>query len=101
MDIAECFNDKSDVMKYERRGECPHILLVNYRYDGFYQTYDFAARQVLTRHDHSIAVTPFAQVDPESLAALRQKLIDLGGKPPELPSAGSSAPAPSSGQLKL
>ncbi len=36
-------------------------------------------------------VAPFSQLDPEMLAAMRDKLIELGGKPPALP-ASDSAP---------
>lgn len=53
-----------------------------------YQHYDFLSR-IMTTHIQSsgpaVAVVPFAQLDPEVLAAMRQKLVDLGGTPPALP----------------
>lgn len=52
-----------------------------------YFQYDFMARLLTTRtgsSDGGITVTPFSQLDAESLEHLRNRLVDLGGKPPAL-----------------
>ena len=50
--------------------------------------YDFAARMVVMRADwgsYSVTSTPFSQIDRDVLVAARDKLVEMGGKPPELP----------------
>lgn len=53
-----------------------------------YAAYDFLAR-VLTvqtyKDEGGISVVPFSQLDRESLTFMRDKLIELNGKPPALP----------------
>lgn len=53
-----------------------------------YQYYDFLSR-VMTTHVQSsgpaLAVVPFTQLDPEVLAAMHRKLVELNGTPPALP----------------
>lgn len=51
--------------------------------------YDFNKRLLTSSNVNSdtIAVTPFSQLDPEVLAAIHTKLVDMGGTPPELPAA--------------
>jgi len=54
-----------------------------------YMLYDFNLRLMTVRtgsSDGGAVIIPFSQLDPDSLVALREKLIELGGKPPELPS---------------
>ncbi len=53
-----------------------------------YTTYDFLARVMYTTVSSSgasVAVTPFAQMDRESVEFMHAALKKLGGKPPELP----------------
>ncbi len=53
-----------------------------------YTTYDFLARVMYTTVSSSgagIAVTPFSQMDRESIEFMHETLKKLGGKPPELP----------------
>lgn len=64
------------------------------RQRSFYHYYDFIGRimcSTLGGHSDSMNVTPFSQLDPEVLATMRAKLVELGGNPPEL--AKPSAPA--------
>ncbi|HYD18494.1 MAG TPA: hypothetical protein VEF76_08455 [Patescibacteria group bacterium] len=52
-----------------------------------YYQYDFVARIMTARTGASeggAVITPFSALDGDSLEALRQRLIDLGGKPPAL-----------------
>ena len=56
-----------------------------------YMTYDFNLRLLTARSgssDGGLMVLPFSQLDTETLEALRNKLIELEGKPPELPVDG-------------
>lgn len=58
--------------------------------------YDFFTRTVLTRvenkdHNHLIH---FRDADPETLAFMHAKLIELGGKPPALPAYVDNSRAP-------
>ena len=68
-----------------------YVLGVQYSNGGgstTYLTYDFLARVMIVRtgsSDGGTAVTPFSQLDRESLISLRDQLVQLGGKPPELP----------------
>lgn len=53
--------------------------------------YNFMTRTMLysggaADHKSGVAVIPFADLDPEVLDAMHAKLVDLGGKPPALPS---------------
>ena len=59
-----------------------------------YMVYDFNLRFLTVRTGSSeggAVVVPFADLDPDSLEALRDKLIELGGNPPEL--SASAKPA--------
>jgi hypothetical protein len=47
--------------------------------------YDFLNRVALTFYNGHIISTPFAQVDRETLIAMRDKLVELKGNPPDLP----------------
>ncbi len=87
MSLAEDFNDNN----YGRKVN-DFVLSVSYNISpssslSTYFQYDFMARIMTTRtngSDGGIAVTPFSQLDSESLELLRNRLIDLGGKPPSL-----------------
>lgn len=64
----------------------PYAAAGESNYNTFH-SYDFLARVLTSRSGSSeggTAVTPFSQLDPDSLEAMRQRLIALGGKPPEL-----------------
>lgn len=47
--------------------------------------YDFLNRVVMTFYNSQLTLTPFAQMDRETLITMRDRLIELEGKPPELP----------------
>lgn len=61
--------------------------------------YDFTQRVMMTSSRG--AATPFSQLDREVLVMARDKLVELGGKPPELPPEAPAAPAPSSRKFNL
>jgi hypothetical protein len=96
MQLSESFNDR-----YMPGKEADNVLRVYH--SSIYHYYDFTARILTTIYgSNSAAVTPFAQLDPEALVAMRNKLIELGGHPPELPSPQAPPPeTPAAGQLKL
>jgi hypothetical protein len=58
------------------------LMVHNGRY---YYFYDFALRVMTTAVHHGGSSTPFSQLDRETLVEAREKLISLGGNPPELP----------------
>ncbi len=80
------------------------VLGVSYSNGGgssIYHTYDFMARVMTTRtgsSDGGTVVMPFSQLDRGALIAMRDRLVDLGGKPPELP---PEEPATQAAQKKL
>jgi hypothetical protein len=91
MSLSEAFNRGYDVYK-----ENDAVLRVSY--DSIRQFYDFLGRTVITIYDGynkgGVTTTPFSQVDRETLIAMRDKLVDLKGNPPELPAeAPATAPA--------
>lgn len=84
MSLTEIFNQDY------RTSKCnDFVLTVDYSaYSTVILIYDFAARLLISRTGGAGGqmVTPFSQLDREVLEAHRDKLIELGGKPPELPS---------------
>ena len=57
---------------------------------GIYAYYDFAQRVRMSSITGSQVVTPFSELDRETLVAARDKLVELGGQPPQLaPEAGT------------
>ncbi|TAL28962.1 MAG: hypothetical protein EPN97_13980 [Alphaproteobacteria bacterium] len=82
MALTEDFN-----RSFDPRRENDSVLRIGYASVTHY--YDFSARMVVTVYDGynkgGVAVTPFSQADRETLIAMRDKLIELKGNPPELP----------------
>lgn len=83
--------------KTERGEECKikrgtlFSLELSYRIDTYYEitlAYDFLNRVLVTRHLQSSGIalntTPFSQLDSEVLETMHAKLVELGGKPPQL-----------------
>ncbi len=64
--------------------------------DDYYYSYDFNARILVVRSNYTReagpSVTPFAQLDRDSLITMRDKLVELGGTPPELPPEPNALP---------
>ncbi|MEZ0225149.1 MAG: hypothetical protein ACAH83_11390 [Alphaproteobacteria bacterium] len=74
--------------KYTVTKETEAVLSVRYDAGGVSNSliYDFNARILLARASYGgLSVTPFSQLDRESLIEMRDKLIELKGNPPELP----------------
>lgn len=86
MSITDDFNKAG----YTTRKVNGFVLSVNYDTTGgssVYLMYDFMARVMITRTGDSgggSVVRAFSELDAQSLQAMRQRLIDLGGNPPEL-----------------
>lgn len=86
MSLTAAFNDD-----YETEMANSYVLVVKYDVAGYTHVlaYDFMARVMTIRNDdypeNSQRMTPFNQLDRDSLVDMREELIRLGGKPPALP----------------
>ncbi|HYD17895.1 MAG TPA: hypothetical protein VEF76_05410 [Patescibacteria group bacterium] len=64
--------------------------------DDYTYSYDFNARILVVRTNYTREagphVVPFSQLDRDSLIQFRDKLVELGGNPPDLPSEASVLP---------
>lgn len=91
MSLSEAFNGNYSVCK-----ENDSVLCVSY--GGVHNYYDFLGRMVVTVYDGynkgGVSTTPFAAVDRETLIAMRDKLVELKGAPPELPAEAPALAAP-------
>jgi hypothetical protein len=97
MPLTPRFNDQ-----YKATKENDNVLCVTYSTRGMtsYLVYDFMARVMIVRTGSSEGgghVTPFSQLDRETLVEMREKLIDLKGNPPELPAAAPVTGKPGNG----
>lgn len=101
MSLSADFNDSG----YKTSKINTYVLGVVYPYaEGSsyttHHTFDFLARVLTTRTGDSAggtSVTPFSQLDADSLETLRQRLIELGGQPPGL-TLRDSNPVPKTGR---
>jgi hypothetical protein len=59
--------------------------------------YDFAQRIRLTPVEGGHNTTSFAELDRDVLVAARDKLVELGGKPPQLPPEAGTLNKPARG----
>ena len=60
--------------------------------DGAFYKFDFALCVMTTRASDGVALTPFSQLDRETLVEMRDRLVALGGKPPALPDERHTGP---------
>jgi hypothetical protein len=103
MGLSDAFDD---TLRYTIRRETPAVLSVRYDVAGATNVliYDFVGRVMITRTgghgDGGIYVTPFAQLDRETLIEMRDKLIALKGTPPDLPPEAPATLAPAN-KLRL
>ena len=84
---------KAGRLDYAKQNESTLRLYI----DGTYHYYNFVMRALLSRtggSDSGVTVTPFSQLDRESLEFMRDKLIELGGKPPALPAVKEGTQQP-------
>lgn len=94
MGLSDSFNSI-----YTIRKDTPAVLSVQYEAGGYDNVliYDFIGRVMIARTrghgDGGLCVTPFAQLDRETLVEMRDKLIELKGNPPELPPEAPSTSA--------
>lgn len=85
MSLAASFNKDYSTQKINS-----YVLAVSYAVGGYKQVmaYDFMARVLSLRTeghgDAGVRMTPFNQLDRESLVDMREELIRKGGTPPEL-----------------
>lgn len=81
MTLSSSFNDT-----HSPRREKDSVLSISV--DRFRYLYDFSLRLLTIENTYnggSTQVLPFSQLDRETLVEMRDKLIELQGKPPELP----------------
>lgn len=86
MGLTADFNSSYRAVK-----ENDYVLSVRYEVAGYdtILAYDFKARVMVMRTDShgdgGAVVTPFSQLDRDTLVEFREKLLELKGNPPELP----------------
>ncbi len=91
MDAKTAFNEQYKAVKANE-----YVLDISFyssNQSTIYHTFDFMSRTLITgRSSSSVGfnVTPFSQLDRDMLITMRDKLVELGGTPPELP---NEAPA--------
>jgi hypothetical protein len=88
MSLSEAFNSN-----YRAYKENDSVLRIEFGYVRTY--YDFLGRAMVTTEwsKGGLTTTPFSQVDRDTLIAMRDKLIELKGNPPELPPEAPSVQA--------
>ena len=82
---------KMDDLNYTRSNSSTLRLYVG---DGFHY-YNFVMRALVSstsNNEGGVTITPFSQLDRESLGFMRDKLIELGGTPPALPAEKEELP---------
>lgn len=85
---------------YTATRDSDFVLTLRYNTGGYESilSYDFMARVMIMRTsghgDGGAVVTPFSQLDRETLVEFREALIKLKGNPPELPAETPSAGQP-------
>lgn len=76
------------------------VLTLSYGYQTYH--YDFQQRLLTTLYTYGsglggVTTTPFSQLDREVLVEMRDKLVELGGKPKELPPEAPTLNKPARG----
>lgn len=70
------------------------VLQISFDYHRHY--YDFNTQVMTTVLTYgstgAVTATPFSQLNRDVLVDMREKLIELGGKPPELPAEAPANP---------
>lgn len=59
---------------------------------GIWYFYDFNMRLMTAKYGEGLSTEPFSQLDREMLVEMRDKLVSLGGTPPELPAETQTGP---------
>ena len=95
MSLADDFKNASHPYTFTKQND--FVLSANFS-GSLYYYYDFLARVMISKNaygqESGCVPTPFSQLDPETLAFFRDKLVALGGKPPELPDYSAPARLP-------
>jgi hypothetical protein len=101
MSLKDQFNDK-----YTVRKDNDYVLSLWYSSQGgyVYTSFDFMTRVMVMRTgngDGGLAVTPFSQLDRDMLINMRDTLVELGGKPPELAAETPASLSPPTKKFNL
>jgi len=86
--LSPDFNTSSDKYKFEKNADVVLSVRISTPAATIYQSYDFLGRTLITQNGQtgsSPQITPFGQLDRESLEFMHAKLCELGGRPPALP----------------
>lgn len=89
MTLKDAFNS-SDTYEFYKSGDA--ALRVRSRGGVTEFRYDFGLRLLTVQYGEAISTQPFSALDRETLIELRDKLVEMGGKPPELPPENRPAP---------
>jgi len=81
MALKDSFNKRS----YEFHKMNDSTLRVRHPNDSVSYRFDFAMRLLTVQYGEALSVQAFDRLDREMLIELRDKLVEMGGKPPELP----------------
>lgn len=82
------FKIASALYKLEKYSDVTLVVRIGSPATPIYNTYDFVGRTLITQTggtDSSPVVTPFSQLDRESLEFMHAQLVKLNGTPPALP----------------
>ncbi len=98
MDVKTAFNDQYKAVKSN-----DYVLDISFYSNNqstIFHTFDFMSRLLITgRGSSSVGfnVTPFSQLDRDMLVTMRDKLVELGGTPPDLPAEAPTITKPQRG----
>lgn len=94
--LDAAFNAACEKVKFEKSGNFVlEVRMAHHYAHTTYHGYDFLNRIMVTQNGQSGSspqVTPFAQLDRESLEFMHAKLCEMGGTPPALPAAPEENP---------
>src|SRR5262245_27439652 len=90
MALKDAFNNKN----YEFHKVNDTTLRVRYAGEEHISyRFDFALRVMTSYYGQGLVVQPFDRIDRDVLIEMRYKLVEMGGKPPELPAEQPASPA--------
>jgi hypothetical protein len=88
LSLSEDFKENCSRYRFHKNGEWTLETRITTNASTIYHVYDFLGRTMVSQSastGSSAQVTPFSQLDRESLEFMHAKLTELGGKPPALP----------------
>ncbi len=87
--LSDDFNATSDRYRIQKYSDVTLQVQVSTGASTVYMTYDFVGRVLIAQSSSTgssaPSITPFSQIDRESLEYMHAQLVKLEGKPPALP----------------